>query len=67
MPKGKPAGSRCVQLTHDDACALFGKPERPAVCTTLAASAEMCGASREEALHWLARLEDCTRPAPRTA
>jgi Fe-S-cluster containining protein len=27
MPHGKPAGVRCVQLTNDDRCAIFGKPE----------------------------------------
>jgi uncharacterized protein len=60
MPKGKPAGVRCVQLTPDNRCALFGKPERPAVCQGLRPSAEMCGTSREEALGILAELESLT-------
>jgi len=62
MPDGKPAGVRCVQLTPKDACALFGDPRRPAVCTSLAPSAEMCGASRDHALRWLTTLERDTQP-----
>ncbi len=62
MPKGKPAGVRCVQLTADNACAVFGKPERPAFCGGLQPSIEMCGASREHALAWLTQLEQATRP-----
>ena len=64
MPNGKPAGVRCVQLLEDQRCAIFGRPERPACCSGLQPSAEMCGADREHALHWLARLDDATRPAP---
>ena len=60
MPKGKPAGVRCVQLLPDLRCALFGKPERPAVCESLRPTEEMCGATREHALAYLARLELAT-------
>jgi len=49
MPDGKPAGVRCVQLTDDHRCALFGKPERPDVCNRLRASVEMCGTTAREA------------------
>ncbi len=63
MPYGKPAGVRCAQLTEDNTCAVFGKAERPAFCGGLQPSAEMCGATREEALAWLARLEQETLPA----
>lgn len=62
MPDGKPAGVRCVQLTADNRCRLFGKPERPAVCSELRPSEEMCGHSRQEALDYLIRLERLTRP-----
>ncbi len=62
MPHGTPAGVRCVQLNDEDRCAVFGKPERPAFCGGLQPSAEMCGASREQALAWLARLEQATQP-----
>lgn len=62
MPQGKPAGARCVHLDDDKRCALFGQPDRPACCTGLKPSVEMCGSSREYALHWLAGLETATRP-----
>lgn len=58
----KPAGVRCVQLDEADRCRLFGHPSRPAVCASLQPSAEMCGGGREQALRWLARLEQATRP-----
>ena len=63
MPGGKPAGVRCVQLTDDNRCMLFGKPERPAVCLGLRPLAEMCCDSAEQALIWLTELEQATRPA----
>ena len=62
MPDGKPAGVRCVQLSDDNRCLLFGRPERPAVCVSLRASAEMCGTSREEALFYLSFLDRATAP-----
>lgn len=62
MPGGKPAGVRCVQLTDDNRCAIFGLPERPAVCNSLRASAEMCGETRDEALEYLRALEAATAP-----
>jgi len=62
MPQGKPAGVRCVQLDAHERCRLFGRPERPAVCTSLRPTVEMCGTSREHALTWLNRLEVATVP-----
>lgn len=62
MPQGKPAGVRCAQLTAENACAVFGKPERPAFCGGLQPCAEMCGGTREEALAILAQLERATLP-----
>jgi hypothetical protein len=62
MPHGKPAGIRCVQLTTDLRCAIFGLPERPACCSGLEPSAEMCGADAEEAMDGLTLLETATRP-----
>lgn len=62
MPQGKPAGVRCVQLDELDRCRLFGRPERPAFCGGLQPSLEMCGAGRAEAMHWLGRMEEATRP-----
>ncbi|MBE3561271.1 MAG: YkgJ family cysteine cluster protein [Ktedonobacteraceae bacterium] len=64
MPHGKPAGTRCVQLTLDNRCRLFGKPERPAVCRSLQPSAEMCGRSTRETFLHLRSLERATRRQP---
>lgn len=60
MPDGKPAGVRCIQLTSDNRCALFGKPERPAVCSSLRPSLEMCGSSFLQAMTYLERMEMLT-------
>lgn len=67
MPHGKPAGIPCVQLLPDMRCALFGSPERPAVCASLRPTEEMCGADRAEALANLALLERQTRPSDYSA
>jgi hypothetical protein len=62
MPNGKPAGVPCIQLDEQLRCKLFGLPERPACCSGLQASVEMCGENREQAIIWLAQLEFQTRP-----
>jgi uncharacterized protein len=62
MPNGKPAGVRCVQLTDDGRCRIFGQPERPEVCRSLRPSPEMCGESATDALRWLTWLEEETSP-----
>ncbi|MBI2813001.1 MAG: YkgJ family cysteine cluster protein [Opitutae bacterium] len=62
MKWGKPAGIPCVQLLPDYRCALFGQPERPAVCNSLRTMETMCGANRNEALARLTRLERATSP-----
>ncbi len=62
MPHGKPAGIPCVQLLPDYRCALFGKPERPAVCASLRPTEAMCGANRQEAMETLGWLERATLP-----
>jgi Fe-S-cluster containining protein len=62
MPGGKPAGVRCVQLDAAGRCLIFGRPERPAVCASLAPSPAMCGSSAEQALDFLHTLERATRP-----
>lgn len=62
MPQGKPAGVRCVQLTADLRCAIFGQTGRPAVCASLEPSHAMCGDSREQAMRWLGHLEEATQP-----
>jgi Fe-S-cluster containining protein len=62
MPGGKPAGVRCAQLTADNRCALFGRPERPAVCSSLRPAPEMCGVTNAEAFIRLTLLERETAP-----
>ena len=62
MPQSKPAGVRCVQLDAQTRCRIFGQPGRPAVCSGLRPSADMCGGSTHEALQYLARLERLTQP-----
>ncbi|HEX4870400.1 MAG TPA: YkgJ family cysteine cluster protein [Moraxellaceae bacterium] len=62
MPDGKPAGVPCVQLDAQGLCRLFGRPERPAFCTSLQPGPDMCGDSREQALRLLGELERATRP-----
>lgn len=60
MPQGKRAGERCVQLLPDYRCAIFGRPERPAVCASLRPTQEMCGVNRDEAMAFLTTLERAT-------
>jgi len=62
LPTGKPAGVPCPHLDADYRCRLFGKPERPQVCSSLQPEPAMCGTNREEALAYLARLEEMTKP-----
>ena len=65
-PLGKAAGVRCVQLDAKNRCMIFGDARRPAVCSSLRASVEMCGvdenvnATRVHAMHFLSRLEQAT-------
>ncbi|MGD0584504.1 MAG: YkgJ family cysteine cluster protein [Oryzomonas sp.] len=62
MGSGKPAGERCVQLTPDNRCRLFGRPERPPVCASLSPSPDMCGHDDGEAMGLLSQLELLTQP-----
>ncbi|QEM70236.1 YkgJ family cysteine cluster protein [Geobacter sp. FeAm09] len=66
MAAGKPAGVRCVQLTTDNRCRIFGRPERPRVCASLQPSPDMCGHDAGEALELLSGMEQATRPVPRS-
>ena len=56
-PNGKPGGVRCANLTDDNLCAIFGRPERPAVCDGFKAERLFCGDSNEEAVRILSELE----------
>ena len=61
MPAGKPAGARCIHLTQG-LCGLFGKPERPDICSTFRATEDICGSNNEEAIVLISRLEQKTKP-----
>ena len=60
MPNGKPAGVPCLHLLQDKRCAIFGSPERPAVCADFRADRAVCGDSAQEALRILSWLESET-------
>lgn len=62
MPAGKPAGVRCVQLSADNTCRLFGQPARPAVCSGLRPEPAICGESSGQAMQLIAALEQATLP-----
>lgn len=60
MPDGKPAGERCIHLSAFNLCDLFGKPERPAVCSGFKADIEVCGGDRDEAIRIIGWWEQMT-------
>lgn len=60
MPEGKAAGERCVQLSEDNLCKIFGSKERPDVCSSFSATFDVCGNSNNEALRLIAFLESQT-------
>ncbi|HEY4435420.1 MAG TPA: YkgJ family cysteine cluster protein [Lelliottia sp.] len=62
MPDGKPANTRCVQLSDSNLCKIFGSPLRPKVCGALQPLKEMCGSTREQAMVYLIELEALTAP-----
>ncbi len=57
MPFGKPAGMRCVQLSSENHCLIFGQPERPNVCSEFSPELDVCGNGSEEAVFLIRRLE----------
>lgn len=61
MPKGKPAGVRCVQLDDNNLCRLFGDPSRPAVCGNFKADVDICGSGNQQAMANLIELEQLTQ------
>lgn len=63
MPEGKPAGVRCIHLSAEYLCALFGRPERPPVCVGFKAEEQLCGGGRDMAIRLLGWLEQATAVA----
>jgi len=62
MAGGKPAGVRCIHLTEESLCGLFGDTERPRVCSDFPPMPDTCGSSQEEAVALMAAMEKRTAP-----
>jgi len=62
LPQGKPAGVRCPHLNQENLCALFGKPERPAICSSFRPNPDTCGSTRTEAFELIVNMERFTAP-----
>lgn len=60
MPQGKRAGERCLNLSDDNLCQLFGLPERPGFCGVFQAEESVCGSSQVEAIQLIGWLESAT-------
>lgn len=60
MPEGKPAGVRCIQLSEDNLCKIFGSSDRPSLCDAFKATEDVCGKSNTEALQLISWLESQT-------
>jgi hypothetical protein len=63
MPNGKPAGTRCANLSAGNLCVLFGRPERPSFCLAWPPTPELCGEHLDEAMKRIAVLEADTAAA----
>ena len=62
MEGGKPAGVRCTQLSDDNSCIIFASDLRPAVCSSLRPSSDMCGNCAGEAMQRISEWEQITQP-----
>jgi len=58
MPEGKPGGVACMHLSEDYSCRIYGRADRPRVCSDFKADPVVCGTSRDEALILLGKLEE---------
>jgi hypothetical protein len=65
MPRGKPAGIRCVNLDATGLCRLWGTADYPAVCRAFRPEPAVCGGSAGEAMALLTVLERETAPVRR--
>jgi Fe-S-cluster containining protein len=57
---GKAAGLRCPHLDEENLCSIYGRSDRPLVCSAFSPS-ELCGKSPAEAMRNLELLEELTR------
>ena len=62
MPSGKTAGVRCVNLSSENRCLIYGHPDYPAVCANFKASRGTCGDDNAFAMANLEVLERLTSP-----
>jgi Fe-S-cluster containining protein len=57
MPHGKPANTKCVQLSDDLLCNLFNQSKRPDVCKNFTFDPLICGKNKDEAMKIMSSLE----------
>jgi len=62
MPRGKPAGARCLNLLEDGRCSIWGSTAYPEVCRRFRPEPAVCGETSAQALELIGRLERATRP-----
>jgi hypothetical protein len=60
MPNGKAAGERCLHLSVEFSCDIFGMPERPAVCGSFLADVDVCGSNQADAIRLIGWWEKAT-------
>ncbi|WP_318495654.1 YkgJ family cysteine cluster protein [Photobacterium leiognathi] len=56
----KAANIRCKYLDKNNLCSIFGKPERPQVCSDFKADPDVCGTTNKDAMDNLIYLEAVT-------
>lgn len=57
MPDGKPANTRCINLSEENLCLIFDHPQRPSVCWNFTFDLLICGNDKEEAIKIMQSLE----------
>ena len=63
MPKGKPAGVFCTNLSSSNfQCKIWEQGDYPKVCRDFKACDDVCGDNREEALRLITWFERATNP-----
>ncbi|MDP0925511.1 YkgJ family cysteine cluster protein, partial [Klebsiella pneumoniae] len=62
MPQVKTSIFRCVHLSNDKLCNIFGSELRPKVCGNLQPSTDMCSTDLDASITYLLHLESSTAP-----
>ncbi|RYV04169.1 hypothetical protein SOPP22_00020 [Shewanella sp. OPT22] len=60
MPNGKKAGDRCINLSDENLCKIFGHADRPKVCEDFKATKDACGETNQQAMEIIAYWENVT-------